>query len=220
MGQADREDRPQAGLTGGAISGAALRNPARCTATAQQQRFGAYARNRGQRFCVLRRQRDLSDEARVERLGSISVGHMHNLRSGAGWRDRRRVQPETRPAQAANIGVPPEHRTDKLPEVFETGLNIERFDSKSQSGRLGAILPANHWRVRRRSATALDWRVAADSRLRALVTCLRGASASNLNAGHRAASLLNRSLLGADAHQGLPPAPHIARQAFAHTEAG
>jgi hypothetical protein len=37
---------------------------------------------------VLRRQRDVFGDERFDRLGSISVGHLYNLRHSAGYRDR------------------------------------------------------------------------------------------------------------------------------------
>ena len=39
--------------------------------------------------CVLRRQRDVFNDARFERLGSISLGHLYNLRNSAPYRARR-----------------------------------------------------------------------------------------------------------------------------------
>jgi hypothetical protein len=55
--------------------------------------------------CVLRRQRDVFGDARFERLGSISVGHLYNLRNSATYRDRRVVQTKTRPTKAVTIGT-------------------------------------------------------------------------------------------------------------------
>lgn len=55
--------------------------------------------------CVLRRQRDVFGDARFERLGSISVGHLYNLRNSAPYRAQRVVLSKTRPTQAATIGV-------------------------------------------------------------------------------------------------------------------
>jgi transposase InsO family protein len=55
--------------------------------------------------CVLRRQRDVFGDARFQRLGSISVGHLYNLRNSAPYRAQRVVQTKTRPTQAATIGV-------------------------------------------------------------------------------------------------------------------
>jgi transposase InsO family protein len=55
--------------------------------------------------CVLRRQRDVFNDPRFERLGSISVGHLYNLRNSAPYRAQRVVRAKTRPTQAATIGV-------------------------------------------------------------------------------------------------------------------
>ncbi len=55
--------------------------------------------------CVLRRQRDVFGDARFERLGSISVAHLYNLRNGASYRAERVVLTKTRPTQAVTIGV-------------------------------------------------------------------------------------------------------------------
>src|SRR6202171_4417315 len=55
--------------------------------------------------CVLRRQRDVFGDARFERLGSLSVGHLYNLRNSAAYRDRRVVQTKTRATTAVTIGT-------------------------------------------------------------------------------------------------------------------
>lgn len=55
--------------------------------------------------CVLRRQRDVFGDVRFARLGSISVGHLYNLRNSAPYRAQRVVLTKTRPTQAATIGV-------------------------------------------------------------------------------------------------------------------
>jgi transposase InsO family protein len=55
--------------------------------------------------CVLRRQRDVFGDTRFERLGSISVGHLYNLRNSAPYRAHRVVLTRTRPTKAATIGV-------------------------------------------------------------------------------------------------------------------
>ena len=55
--------------------------------------------------CVLRRQRDVFADPRFERLGSISVGHLYNLRASAGYRAQRVVLTKTRPTKAATIGL-------------------------------------------------------------------------------------------------------------------
>lgn len=55
--------------------------------------------------CVLRRQREVFGDARFQRLGSISVGHLYNLRNSAPYRAQRVMLTKTRPTQAATIGV-------------------------------------------------------------------------------------------------------------------
>ena len=55
--------------------------------------------------CVLRRQRDVFGDARFERLGSISVGHLYNLRNSAPYRAQRVVLTKTRPTKAVTIGL-------------------------------------------------------------------------------------------------------------------
>ena len=55
--------------------------------------------------CVLRRQRDVFKDARFERLGSISVAHLYNLRNSAPYRAQRVVLTKTRPTKAVSIGV-------------------------------------------------------------------------------------------------------------------
>ena len=55
--------------------------------------------------CVLRRQRDVFKDSRFERLGSISVAHLYNLRNSAPYRAQRVVLTKTRPTKAVAIGV-------------------------------------------------------------------------------------------------------------------
>jgi hypothetical protein len=55
--------------------------------------------------CVLRRQRDVFGDERFERLGSISVGHLYNLRHSAGYRNQRVLLTKTQPSKSTQIGV-------------------------------------------------------------------------------------------------------------------
>lgn len=55
--------------------------------------------------CVLRRQRDVFGDTRFERLGSISVAHLYNLRASAGYRAQRVLVTKTRGNKAQAIGV-------------------------------------------------------------------------------------------------------------------
>jgi len=81
--------------------------------------------------CVLRRQRDVFGDARFGRLGSISVGHLYNLRNSAGYRAQRVVLTQTRPTQAVTIGV----RKAPAPEGRPGFI---RIDSVHQGDRDGA----------------------------------------------------------------------------------
>ncbi len=55
--------------------------------------------------CVLRRQRDVFGGERFARLGSISVGHLYNLRNSAGYRNQRVLHTKTQPSKNTKIGV-------------------------------------------------------------------------------------------------------------------
>ncbi len=55
--------------------------------------------------CVLRRQRDVFGDERFQRLGSISVGHLYNLRHSPGYRNQRVVLTKTQPTKNTQIGV-------------------------------------------------------------------------------------------------------------------
>ena len=55
--------------------------------------------------CVLRRQRDVYGDPRFERLGSISVGHLYNLRNSARYQGQRVALTKTQPTKAVTIGV-------------------------------------------------------------------------------------------------------------------
>jgi len=80
--------------------------------------------------CVLRRQRDVFNDSRFERLGSISVGHLYNLRNGAPYRVQRVVLTKTRPTQATTIGVRKAPAPDGRPGFI-------RIDSVHQGDRDG-----------------------------------------------------------------------------------
>ena len=51
------------------------------------------------------RRRDVFKDARFERLGSISVGHLYNLCNSAPYRAQRVVLNKTRPTKSVSIGV-------------------------------------------------------------------------------------------------------------------
>ena len=81
--------------------------------------------------CVLRRQRDVFGDTRFERLGSISVGHLYNLRNSAPYRAQRVVLTKTGPTKAVTIGV----RKAPAPEGRPGFI---RIDSVHQGDRDGA----------------------------------------------------------------------------------
>jgi hypothetical protein len=56
-------------------------------------------------LCVLRRAREVFGDTRFERLGSISVGHLYNLRHSASYQAQRVVLTKTRPTSVIGIGV-------------------------------------------------------------------------------------------------------------------
>ena len=55
--------------------------------------------------CVLRRQYAVFGDARYQRLANLSVAHLYNLRSSAGYRAERVLLTKTRPAHAVTIGT-------------------------------------------------------------------------------------------------------------------
>jgi transposase InsO family protein len=55
--------------------------------------------------CALRRQRDVFKDARFERLGSLSVAHLYNLRNSTAYKAKRIVKTKTRATKASSIGV-------------------------------------------------------------------------------------------------------------------
>jgi hypothetical protein len=55
--------------------------------------------------CVLRRQRDVFGDERFVRLGSISVGHLYNLRHSGGYRNQRVLHTKTQPSRDTKIGL-------------------------------------------------------------------------------------------------------------------
>ena len=98
--------------------------------------------------CVLRRQRDVFGDARFERLGSISVGHLYNLRASAGYRAQRVVLTKTRPTQAATIGV----RKAPAPEGRAGFIRIDSVHQGDQDGTKGlyhvnAVDCVTQWQV-------------------------------------------------------------------------
>ena len=98
--------------------------------------------------CVLRRQRDVFGDARFQRLGSISVGHLYNLRNSAPYRAQRVVLTKTRPTQAATIGV----RKAPAPEGRPGFIRIDSVHQGDWDGTKGlyhinAVDCVTQWQV-------------------------------------------------------------------------
>ena len=98
--------------------------------------------------CVLRRQRDVFGDARFERLGSISVGHLYNLRNSAGYRARRVILTKTRPTKAITIGV----RKAPAPEGRAGFIRIDSVHQGDLEGTKGlyhinAVDCVTQWQV-------------------------------------------------------------------------
>jgi len=98
--------------------------------------------------CVLRRQRDVFGDARFERLGSISVGHLYNLRASAGYRAQRVVLTKTRPAKSVTIGV----RKAPAPQGRAGFIRIDSVHQGDQDGvkglyHINAVDCVTQWQV-------------------------------------------------------------------------
>ncbi len=98
--------------------------------------------------CVLRRQRDVFKDARFERLGSISVGHLYNLRNSAPYRAQRVVLTKTRLTKAATIGV----RKAPAPEGRPGFIRIDSVHQGDWDGAKGlyhinAVDCVTQWQV-------------------------------------------------------------------------
>jgi len=98
--------------------------------------------------CVLRRQRDVFADERFERLGSISVGHLYNLRASAGYRAQRVVLTKTRPTKAATIGV----RKAPAPQGRPGFIRIDSVHQGDQDGikglyHINAVDCVTQWEV-------------------------------------------------------------------------
>ena len=99
--------------------------------------------------CVLRRQRDVFDDERFARLGSISVGHLYNLRNSAGYRAQRVMVSKTQPAKrGADIGV----RRAPAPEGRPGFIRIDSVHQGDWDGTKGlyhinAVDCVTQWQV-------------------------------------------------------------------------
>ena len=83
--------------------------------------------------CVLRRQRDLFNDNRFERLGSLSVSHLYNLRASAGYRAQRVTVTKTRGGKAPTIGV----RRAPAPQGRAGFIRIDSVHQGDQDGTKG-----------------------------------------------------------------------------------
>jgi len=98
--------------------------------------------------CVLRRHRDVFGDARYERLGSISVGHLYNLRNSGSYRAQRVVLTKTGGSKAAAIGV----RRAPAPEGRPGFIRIDSvhqgdFDGIKSLYHINAVDCVTQWQV-------------------------------------------------------------------------
>lgn len=98
--------------------------------------------------CVLRRQRDVFGDVRFARLGSISVGHLYNLRNSAPYRAQRVVLTKTQPTKAVTIGV----RKAPAPEGRPGFIRIDSVHQGDLDGTKGlyhinAVDCVTQWQV-------------------------------------------------------------------------
>ena len=98
--------------------------------------------------CVLRRQRDQFGDARFERLGALSVGHLYNLRNSAAYRAQRVEMTKTRPVKAVTIGV----RRAPAPDGRPGFIRIDSVHQGDQDGvkglyHINAVDCVTQWQV-------------------------------------------------------------------------
>ena len=98
--------------------------------------------------CVLRRQRDQFGDARFERLGTLSVGHLYNLRNSAAYRAQRVEMTKTRPVKAVTIGV----RRAPAPDGRPGFIRIDSVHQGDQDGvkglyHINAVDCVTQWQV-------------------------------------------------------------------------
>jgi transposase InsO family protein len=98
--------------------------------------------------CVLRRQLKVFGDTRFERLASLSVGHLYNLRASAGYRAQRVVLNKTRPTKAATIGV----RKAPAPEGRPGFIRIDSVHQGDRDGvkglyHINAVDCVTQWQV-------------------------------------------------------------------------
>ena len=98
--------------------------------------------------CVLRRQRDVFGDARFERLGSISVAHLYNLRNDAGYREQRLVLTKTRGDRATAIGVRKAPAPDGRPGFVRIdSVHQGDFDGVKGLYHINAVDCVTQWEV-------------------------------------------------------------------------
>ena len=97
---------------------------------------------------MLRRQRDVFGDARFERLGSISVAHLYNLRNDAGYREQRVVLTKTRGDRATAIGVRKAPAPDGRPGFVRIdSVHQGDFDGVKGLYHINAVDCVTQWEV-------------------------------------------------------------------------
>lgn len=98
--------------------------------------------------CVLRRQREVFGDSRFERLGSISVGHLYNLRKALSYREQRVVLTKTRGDKAATIGVRKAPAPDGRPGFIRIdSVHQGDFDGIKGLYHINAVDCVTQWEV-------------------------------------------------------------------------
>ncbi|SCK47193.1 Integrase core domain-containing protein [Variovorax sp. HW608] len=98
--------------------------------------------------CVLRRQRDVFGDTRFERLGSISVAHLYNLRNDASYRAQRVVLTKTRGDKAVTIGVRKAPAPDGRPGFIRIdSVHQGDFDGAKGLYHINAVDCVTQWQV-------------------------------------------------------------------------
>ena len=83
--------------------------------------------------CVLLRASEVYGDLRYERLASISVAHLYNLRNSTSYRDKRIQRTHTRPVKAVTIGV----RKAPAPDGRPGFIHIDSVPQGDQDGTKG-----------------------------------------------------------------------------------
>lgn len=98
--------------------------------------------------CVLRRQRDVFDDPRFVRLGSLSPAHLYNLRGSAAYRKQRIVQTKTRGGSAPTIGVRKAPAVDGRPGFIRID-SVHQGDLDGVKGlyHINAVDCRSQWQV-------------------------------------------------------------------------